>query len=192
MLKPSDNTLQASKVRARAKFCFYLHQCVDVMWCVGHEYKANKAALDQVPLEQFAWEGPQTIFGVKQAPAHGQDPPVNAKPPPANRQQAPANGQQQPLHGAAANKQQETVNGSQPSPGGPAQPTSGQLEDLEALKAILNRNLPGPLAKRLWYTALVCCVSRADKTTLDTTQTVFSRVLDQAEALQAQIVTDTW
>ena len=82
--------------------------------------------------------------------------------------------------------------GPQPPPAdSQPQTTYGQAQHLDALKAELQRYLPEPLATRLWKTASVCCVSQSQMT-LDAAQNMISSVLDQAEALQAQIITDAW
>ena len=156
------------------------------MSCVGYEYEQHQASLDQVPLEQFGWalDGPRAQSNGQQAPATGQKPSVTGE-------QIPADGQQPSLHGSSAERQQETVKGPQPSSEGSALPPPGQMQHLQKLQTKLKEHLPAPLAQRLWCTALICCVSQA-KATLDSTLGLVSRVLDQAEALQAQIITDTW
>ena len=71
------------------------------------------------------------------------------------------------------------------------QPLQAQSQHLSALEDALMIYLPKTLAKRLCSTAIVCCRAEC-KMDLDAVQETFSKVLDQAEALQAQIITDSW
>ena len=93
--------------------------------------------------------------------------------------------------GPAPDQQPEPAYGPQPAAGNPWRPTQGQLQDLNDLRKALKWCLPEPLATRLWKTAQVCSVSQS-KMSLDAAQSMISAVLDQAEALQAQIITDAW
>ena len=123
------------------------------------------------------------------ASANGQQIPVDVPVIPAT----PPNGQQASSNGTILPpaKQQEPVFGPQPPPDSPPPPKQWQLQDLNDLRDCLNNSLPRPLAERLWKTATLCCAPHA-KMSLDAAQDMIIKVLDQAEELQAQIITDAW
>ena len=141
----------------------------------------------------------------QQAPANGSTPVTTGQHQSSNGaspngQHAPQNGSAPPINGqhpsstgehSSPGGQPESVYGPQPPSNSPPQPTQGQLQDLNDLRAVLNCYLPEQLATRLWKTAQVCCVSQS-KMSLDAAQNMISASLDQAEALQAQIITDKW
>ena len=104
---------------------------------------------------------------------------------------ASPNGQPGASTGASPSKEEPPAYGPRPPPSSEAQPTQGQLQDLNTIAFVLKRHLPGPLADRLWRTASVCCVSQ-HKMSVDAAQDLISTVLDEAETLQAQIITDAW
>ena len=124
---------------------------------------ANKAALDQVPLEQFSW--PEEV-----------DP-------------------------AAAAAQAAYAISSDQSPDQPSDQSSDQSSaaaaaaaapaDIAASWAHMEEELPADLMKRLKDTAWVCTTAD-EKIGIDEVQSMISKVLDQAESLQTQVLTEHW
>lgn len=97
----------------------------------------------------------------------------------------------QPPNGAAPRGREGPAYGPRPPSHTKAQPTQSQLQDLNALAFVLKQHLPKDLADRLWRTAAVCCVPQ-NNMSVDAAQEMISAVLDEAETLQTQIITETW
>lgn len=126
--------------------------------CAGVDYKANKAALDQVPLEQFSW--PEEVD-----PAAAAAQAAYAIPTDQSSHQSP----DQSSAAAAATA--------------PA--------DIVASWAHMENDLPADLMKRLKDTAWVCTTAD-EKIGIDEVQSMISKVLDQAESMQTQVLTEHW
>lgn len=160
--------------------------------------------------------GPQNGSNGQPKPTNRSATPINGKHKPSNG--ASANGSAPPLSGqrhssnGASTSGQHVAQGGSATPGsdakqraphgqsepayGPqpaaARPTQGQLQGLDDLRAALRKvGLDPVLATRLLKTAQVCCVCQS-KMSLDAAQSMMSTVLDQAEELQTQIITEAW
>lgn len=125
---------------------------------------------------------------------------VNGSAPPLKGQhhssnEAPTNGPAIPGSDAkqpSPRRQSEPAYGPQPAADSPQRPTQGQSQGLNDLRAALkDADINDNLATRLEKAAQVCSVSKS-KMSLDVAQSMISTVLDQAEELQTQIITEAW
>lgn len=160
-----------------------------------------------VHLKDPSANGSQNGFSGQAKPTNGSAPPSNGKHQPSNRVSAngstpPLSGQHHSSNGASTNGHhaaQDGLGANRPSPhepqpaaDSPGQPTQGPSQGLDDLEAALKKeDLSKELATRLLKTAQVCSVSQS-KMSLDAAQSMIRTVLDQAEELQTQIITDAW
>lgn len=72
-----------------------------------------------------------------------------------------------------------------------AAPAAAAPADIAASWSHMEKQLPADLMKRLRATAWVCTTAE-DKMSVDKIQSLISKTLDQAEALQTQVLTEHW
>ncbi len=141
------------------------------MICAEEEYKTHRESLDRVPLQQFSWpreSAPRPFAG------------LSARSSPATSV-SPARSSVRSGDTAAATSAAES----------PAQSSAISPAEIEASWAYMEGQLPAALVKRLRDTAWVCTTLQ-DRMSLDDAQSVISKALEQAEALQTRVLTDNW